>query len=842
MSQKNLTIKKGQEHMLSFSNNIYDEDAFMYPAYQQALSALLEIVNHAKHFGDLEFSQELYGYSQNIIAFSGKRGQGKTSTMISFSSAMSLNGLQNKEFEECRFEVLPAFDPTIMEKEQSVLSVILSRMYKLAETKWNVCLSSTSACGNTITEAQKNDLLNMFQKVLTNINAIKYRKGKDIKGLLEIDEISDSAVLKENLYYLTQELLKFGSDKRRKSHQFLVIQLDDTDFQVEKGYDILEDIRKFLSIPNVIVLLATDMNMLRTVVLQHYITEFKDGLSHNIIDSGELREVESKYIDKFIPPTHVIHLPKLDECILRYGNKVNIAYCDEEGNNLLLNSSSYKLPQNKLSAQELILRFIYRKTGIAFAAPSTYYHNIIPTTLRGLLQLLRVLSTMKDVPVVCVDNNTSTQQLKEVLKEKVDVLETNLPLFENYFVNEWAEAKLSKNHAKVIRNMINMVPNDRIVHITKQLKEIYPFVEYPNTSLGEYPDFILFLNNILSLNRERQDYCFIFAIRAYLTILNHKAAVQQMRKTIDEHKEGLLVFDFSPRITALPRSYYVPENLFEYYGSKMIVLQKESFVVDDHLGKIANYLLTEVSIGDQQYFCFNFMNILTLTLSYGASDFVDLINKETSQQWLYDVQMAALYVACNLDVQDKIYKAFDETRDEPGEALTYKDTVERLYARMGQVISAINCSVSEVHSMVEHDMVELIDCLNVKDETAYIAETIAKFFEMIDRKYGTRSRVLIRRLVDIYSDFLSVAEKLSEGTVYEELENAVFGLINRSEDFNRIVRSRYGYDVGFDFSNLDFSSMSEDDFSTIFQKQFSKICRMLNINMRSIKRMCDRRE
>ena len=95
--------------------------------------------------GDFCKQERLFRYSSNIIAFSGQRGGGKTSTMLSFSKIMQRIGEERKwdydqelqsawkELQNVSFIVLSPLEPSVLEGQQSILSVVLSRLYAYGE-------------------------------------------------------------------------------------------------------------------------------------------------------------------------------------------------------------------------------------------------------------------------------------------------------------------------------------------------------------------------------------------------------------------------------------------------------------------------------------------------------------------------------------------------------------------------------------------------------------------------------------------------------------------------------------------------------------------------------------
>ena len=170
-----ITIKQGEEYQ-SREENIYQKNSFFAASYRQAADCLKEIIAANRLFkgnsgspcvddqSDAAINQHLLGYPNNIIAFCAERGQGKTSAMVSFSKALrelhpstapqaycqdaaeedsclerkSDFWKTNDDFnvQECHFVVIDSIDPTTMECNDSIIKVILSRMFNQFQTEW----------------------------------------------------------------------------------------------------------------------------------------------------------------------------------------------------------------------------------------------------------------------------------------------------------------------------------------------------------------------------------------------------------------------------------------------------------------------------------------------------------------------------------------------------------------------------------------------------------------------------------------------------------------------------------------------------------------------------------
>ncbi len=699
-----LKMKRGQEHGLVITQDIQSKDNIMYVAYSQALDAVREIVRQAREFSSLNSDgkkAKLYSYSHNIIAFSGSRGQGKTSAMLSFSQGLA-SAEEKEKLQDCSFTILDPIDPTVLEENQGILAVILSRMYRLAEESWQESFKShNSTFGHSHSEADKNAILGLFQKCLSGITAVKFRRGEEIKSLQIVHEISDSSLLKENFYRLTDKLLHFtspGPDGTHSSrHPFLVIQLDDTDFQIQKAYDILDDIRKYLTIPNVIILMATDMDLLRHTLTQHYLKEFSTGLQWETIGRTEVRKLESKYLDKLIPPTFAVYLPHIDD-LVRQQERLQLNYQDPEDpkrGNLLL-PPDCPCTAADFSFQALVLRYIYQKTHIIFAEPGAHIHNLIPTTLRGLSQFLGLLSSMKDAPEVKLDDFPPEEEARKLPVEKAresakllakdvleesEVLETNLRLFEDYFLYDWVHTKLPKAEGDIIEQLSRTMPGERcraaIIALRgyKKPKEQGKEDPMPDTASDDYSYSVLVdeIEKRKNQNRLLTDFYFTFAIQTFFSIQFHKAVVYQKMRAAqafledDSLENDLLLFDFTPEKLDLPWCFDLKVFVDKLENGNLAAMLDEKQLEDlkkELDDKFSSDILIQVSSGNVNRF--SSMNLLKLFLTLGSEDGQKLARGDFyHQKEIYLIQTSTISALINWDVHERIRKIPVERVEEP---------------------------------------------------------------------------------------------------------------------------------------------------------------------------------
>ena len=428
-------VKEGKEHDIFISESIHDETQFFYSEYQLALSALKGILNRRLRLHQDSPNHEpgfwrkgwrtgskcfqpyesiFYGYSNNIIAFCAGRGQGKTSAMLSFTKALSKSGetgerepLINEEpfySKPPRFLVLPAIDPTILEDKDTIMEVILSYLFVLTEKSQTDRYSlkeerkkreERSAFpipdDEEAERESRAEIMRRFRKCIDHIQSLRsggksrYEEEDPLEALYRL---GDSLDLKSEFYYLLEQVFReTGYDPQ---NSFLVVQLDDTDLQMKKAYDVLEDTRKYLCLPNVIVVMAADLEQLRLLMVQHYYDELSTAAKRGEIGGKEIHRMASMYLDKMIPAANTIYLPTL-------GLK------NERANMRLKIEKAMKEEFEIHDFQQSIFDLIYRKTGVVFIRHKKFIHTPVSKFLGAHIPLKKpiIRERMNQARIFC---------------------------------------------------------------------------------------------------------------------------------------------------------------------------------------------------------------------------------------------------------------------------------------------------------------------------------------------------------------------------------------------------------------------------------------------------------
>ena len=498
-----ICIKRGREYRATIDpEKVNSPTEFFYSAYQEAKLQLQEIIlasARVKEREKRELSTKkkielLHEYPNNVIAFCADRGCGKTTAMLSFSNALEELGdsqkgkaasqafwetiTENTEPLKVRFEVMAPIDPCSMENSESVLQQIISQLFEnfCKEVKEN-----HHHCGFDKKADIFEAVADKFQKCAQAIDSL-YKAQKDRTKLIEdeldqIAEMGQSGKLLLLFHELIDEYLEVMSGNDSKS--CLVIQIDDADMDIGRSYQILEDVRKYLTLPRVIVLMATNIQQLETTVEQHFLQQYEHGLKHSgsMITVGRCHSIAVLYLEKAIPHTRRIYLPDIGETIRQNISHLTVDYQDEDGKPLL-SEGTY---------QRQMVDLLYRKTGLVFTFERDYLHNLLPAHMRELSQFLPFFTTMEDL---CKDYRRGdhvpngygiaaeifmSQGFRDLEKETLflDRWEKNLRRLEFYLVNLWSAVNLRENSRRLFLEFVSQPENIRNLFLLRNLADYY---------------------------------------------------------------------------------------------------------------------------------------------------------------------------------------------------------------------------------------------------------------------------------------------------------------------------------------------------------------------------------
>lgn len=112
--------------------------------------------------------------------------------------------------------------------------------------------------------------------------------------------------LKKKLAELVEEYLNIVGDNQQRYMEnsvkrILFIVIDDIDLNLDQDFDILENIHRYMMIPNVVVLVAADFPQLLNLCRKHFINIYDPKVNLTKVELDENADLAKDYLDKLLP-------------------------------------------------------------------------------------------------------------------------------------------------------------------------------------------------------------------------------------------------------------------------------------------------------------------------------------------------------------------------------------------------------------------------------------------------------------------------------------------------------------------------------------------------------------
>lgn len=379
------TIEISNDYKPQIKEDISTSDMFFeqYRTASDILENILSVYASIKDKKDSNYNK--IEYPNNVIAFCGERGDGKTSMLLSFMNLLrkykdgknTANDLfANKDnINKIIFANEIYVDPSALDGVHNILDLLVAKMFK----KFKSSLKSD----NGKNDAEQQRLLKSFQTVYRLISIVKDSKKIlddefDYEGSVDkLSSLSDSMRLKEELI----NLINTYNDCMNNGDKNVVIPIliDDIDMSFSHAYAMSEQIRKFLIIPGIVVILSVRIDQLLYCIKESNIRQLEWLAKKNYYSEmrSEIANMSSNYLSKLLPFAHRVNLPKVQDL-----RNVKITY----------NKNDYSLS----SLSILALQKIYQKTGMVFILGDDLQKSILPNSFRDMVSLMGFLELLPD--------------------------------------------------------------------------------------------------------------------------------------------------------------------------------------------------------------------------------------------------------------------------------------------------------------------------------------------------------------------------------------------------------------------------------------------------------------
>ena len=250
----------------------------------------------------------------DTITILGARGSGKTSFLRSV-----LNHYNNKE--NPNIEILSLVDPTLIEEKGHIfltlISLINSKVEEaISKAECNPC--SKEHQNRSCWEKQMKKLAAGLPYIGIDNNSL-YSNWHDPEHVMKkgLECVKAAKELEENFEKVVKYALKILGKKA------FLIAFDDIDVNFDKGWQVLETIRKYLTSPHIITLLSGDIKLFSKAIRKNQWNSFGNNLltyegeKLKRIDQFDdmVTELESQYLQKIMKTPNRIHLLTIGELI-----------------------------------------------------------------------------------------------------------------------------------------------------------------------------------------------------------------------------------------------------------------------------------------------------------------------------------------------------------------------------------------------------------------------------------------------------------------------------------------------------------------------------------------------
>lgn len=429
----NNTIKfyLGDENRLVVEDN--SQDSLFQEQYNNLFKGIAQIMPDIYCEKDMNVEDKVAVEKtvNNVFAFIGERGSGKSSCMIS-AAEMLKNGedevvktihKSDKDSGTLTFEVLETIDPSFFDEKVNILEIILGKMFsKFLEKVEKDSCDSLDDFAN-----KKNKLFESFQEVKNCLCQLNHQDISEDDSVERLVDLAASVKMQSAFQFLVNRYL----DLVKKD--VLVIPIDDIDLHVTGAYKMVEQIRKYLIQKNVIVMMALKLEQLEKVLENEYLQQYKYVIGEKMLSKDRITEMAAKYLIKFIPQSHRIFMPDMNIGVNR---KITL-YKNRESNKTVDGIKDVPL-------KDCITKLIFEKTRYLFFHSNSLTNPITPTNLREIRHLLGLLCQMAN-----------------------DNIEINQQSFQHYFYDTWCKNNLDTNGNHIIREIFTIedcsIYNKRII-------------------------------------------------------------------------------------------------------------------------------------------------------------------------------------------------------------------------------------------------------------------------------------------------------------------------------------------------------------------------------------------
>lgn len=241
----------------------------------------------------------------DTIFIDGNRGVGKTAFMLNIEKYYNEIVDKKQKTMNRKYLFLNPVDPTLLEHTEKFLSVILARIIEKINDDIKL---------NKLDNEKLDRYYQKLEKLSISLSAIKTLP--DDLGIDEIASNKSSLRLEQHAHDFFKEVSAIYNVHG------LVMLIDDIDMAFDKGFDVLEVVRKYLASPFLIPIVAGDMKLYKEIIETKFMENinFKDDISVLKNTLTFIKEEENK--NSFFSDLYYEKKLLLDNLVEQYIHKI----------------------------------------------------------------------------------------------------------------------------------------------------------------------------------------------------------------------------------------------------------------------------------------------------------------------------------------------------------------------------------------------------------------------------------------------------------------------------------------------------------------------------------------
>lgn len=553
---KTLIFKIGEE---SFPTVLLEEEIIGSPfsdTLLQAKECLLKVTEGLAKVRNAENRKKwMTETPNNIIAFLGDRGSGKTSCM------RTLVNICKDCQPDCLFT--DEIDPSFFDEKHNILEIMIGSLYGIFKRDMENLIKKQRREQESLREIHE-----QFRKVKSAMKYLDDHHLNDGDNEYDVDALQyldEGGKIRLMLKDLIDKILTY------KKKNLLILSIDDLDLNIRQSYVMMEYVRKFLLLPNLVLIIAAKYEQLFNSICLDLSDTYKSidyRVSHK-----DVAEMAERYLNKMLPLNHRFNMPETESYM-----DATLIIKNQDG--------TYVYDQNE-SVELRVPSMIFEKTRFLFYNSPGMPSRIIPRNLRDLRMLVTLLANMQPI------NDE---------KSKNERLVINKRLFKEYFFKEWMaaidpeyrhfaqslldEENLAKINKFVIRNLYEFFLSkiEKIEDLRKEIEIINK--ESKNDSNYKFDSYQMERQLLYDILNPANSFWNV-SIGDVVFIINHVKKTQDSNKTLD-----LLFFI---------ETFY-SMKLYETYDKLTDLTSLDGLVIPEETESTAPELKTSVRSDVPDYF------------------------------------------------------------------------------------------------------------------------------------------------------------------------------------------------------------------------------------------------